>query len=332
VDIPFSTLVGGAGWGEHARAWVRERAAEAGLRLTGPIEQPRIRPWSTQLVAPTDRGLLWFKANCDALAFEPALHAVLAELEPDEVDEPLAVDADRGWILSRDRGTTLGEQRDATLADWRRLLATAAGMQRRLSGHGARLLATGLPDCSPGTVPGRFDEMVERLRELPVDHPSHLSAGRAAELVAGRGAVEEAAAALTAAPLPVSVQHGDLHPRNVFEVGGALRLFDFGDAQWAHPLEVLAVPYGWLTQLTQIRFADVVPAWCEAWGDVVSPSEMESLLPAAMVTHAVNRSWTWWGATEQATREELREWGDGPLHFLALALEPFPPTAVEQDS
>ena len=325
MDIPFSAAVGSAAWRQDAQVWVRERAEEAGLQVTGPIEQPRIRPWSTQLVAPTDRGRLWFKANCTALAFEPALHAALADLEADEVDEPLAIDADRGWILTRDRGTTLGAQREPTPGDWQRLLANAAGMQRRLAEHGPRLLATGLPDCSPGSVLARFDEMVERLQELPPDHPSHLPADRAAELVAGRGVVEEAVTTLAASPLPVSVQHGDLHPRNVFEVGEALRVFDFGDAQWAHPLEVLAVPYGWLTQLTAIPFSDVVLAYCEVWADVVRPAEVERLLPAAMVTHAVNRSWTWWGATVEASEEELREWGQGPLHYLALALEPFPP-------
>jgi Ser/Thr protein kinase RdoA (MazF antagonist) len=41
---------------------------------------------------------------------------------------------------------------------------------------------------------------------------------------------------------PVTVNHGDLHPGNVFSVNGDLRLFDFGDAQWAAAPEVLGPP------------------------------------------------------------------------------------------
>ena len=100
VDIPFSEVVAGTTWQRDARDWVRQRAEDAGLRVTGAIEQPRVRPWSTQLVAPTDHDRLWFKANCAASAFEPSLHAVLADLEPEEVDEPVAIEADRGWVLT----------------------------------------------------------------------------------------------------------------------------------------------------------------------------------------------------------------------------------------
>ena len=327
VDIPFSEVVAGTTWQRDARDWVRQRAEDAGLRVTGAIEQPRVRPWSTQLVAPTDHDRLWFKANCAASAFEPSLHAVLADLEPEEVDEPVAIEADRGWVLTRDRGTTLGERREPTLADWQRLLATGASMQRRLAAHGPRLLAAGLPDCAPRTVLARFDSMIARLGALPADHPSHLPAGHAAVLEDGRGVGEEAVAALSDSPLPVSLQHGDLHPHNVFEVGETLRVFDFGDAQWSHALEALAVPYGWLTQRSDLPWAEVRAAYCEVWSDLLTRSDIEALLPAAMVTHAVNRSWTWWGATAQATQAELRDWGDEPLYFLALALEPFPPPA-----
>jgi hypothetical protein len=45
-----------------------------------------------------------------------------------------------------------------------------------------------------------------------------------------------------------------------------------------------------------------------------------------MVTHAVNRSFTWSGAIAQADPEELAEWGDAPLHYLRLALDPFAPS------
>jgi hypothetical protein len=325
VDVPFSAVVSSAGWRQEAHAWIRARAGEDGREVTGPIEQARVRPWSTQLVAPTDRGRLWFKANCGALSFEPAVHAALAEIAPAEVDPPVAIDADRGWMLTADRGRTLADHRDPTAGDWQAVPARAASLQRMLAEHGAELVGRGLPDCSPGTVPERYDAMAARLAALPADHPSHLGADRAAELRQGRDRVAAAAAALLDSPMPVSLQHGDLHPRNVFAVDGAMRLFDFGDAQWAHALEVLAVPYGWVTTVGGPAWEDLLPSYTAPWADLVDPGEIARLLPAAMVTHAVNRSWTWWGATAEATTDELSEWGPAPLHYLCLALEPFPP-------
>jgi len=71
VEETFARLVSGARWRVAAEAWTTERLAERGIDVTGPIEQPRVRPWSTQLVVPTTAGRVWFKGNCRALAFEP---------------------------------------------------------------------------------------------------------------------------------------------------------------------------------------------------------------------------------------------------------------------
>ena len=65
---PFSQRVSTPEWRAEVETWISERLAHAALTATGPIEQPRVRPWSTQLVVPTDGGTVWFKANCAAQA------------------------------------------------------------------------------------------------------------------------------------------------------------------------------------------------------------------------------------------------------------------------
>src|ERR671921_1542940 len=105
---PFSGLVSSAAWRADVEEWVHERVAERGHRVTGPLDQRRTRAWSTQIVVPTDAGPLWFKANCPSMAFEPALHDLLATVVPREVDPPYAIDARRGWMMTTDHGTTLG--------------------------------------------------------------------------------------------------------------------------------------------------------------------------------------------------------------------------------
>lgn len=330
MDELFSQAVATPAWRTEATRWIEESLARVGRRVTGDVEQPRIRPWSTQLVVPTDRGTVWFKANCPSTGYEPAVHLALSELEPDEVEAPLAIDADRGWLMTADRGQTLQDIHDATPQEWQAVVALAARVQRQVAGHRDELVGAGLPDCSPETVPARYADLVEELAALPTDHPSHLTGDEADGLRARSDVVERAVADLVAAPLPASLQHGDLHPGNVFVVDGTMRFFDFGDAQWAHVLEVLAVPYGYATRVTHHPWAPLLDAYAQVWADLLDRDALEALMAPAMVTHAVNRSFTWLGAIRGAQSKELAEWGDAPLYYLRLTHEPFPPEDPEK--
>lgn len=325
----FSEVVAAEAWRVEVLDWLARRLGEVDVAITGPVEQPRIRPWSTQLVVPTDAGRMWFKANCPGLAHEPAVHGALAGLVPAEVDAPVAVDAQRGWMLTADRGATLGDSREPTLEDWQAVVGLAATVQREVAESRGTLLGVGLPDCAPATVPARYLAMVDALAALPSGHPSHLGSDEAGGLRDGVGVVESAVATLSAGPLPATLQHGDLHPRNVFAVGGGLRIFDFGDAQWAHALEVLAVPYGFTTRYTSYPWDEVLDAYAAQWADLVGREELAALMRPAMVTQAVNRAALWLSAIEGAQEHELDEWGDSPLHYLRLVHAPFPPDDPE---
>lgn len=319
---PFSERVTAAEWRADAHTWIDEELARRGIGRTGEIQQRRVRPWSTQLVAPTGDGTIWFKANCAAQAFEPALQALLARLSPDHVDEPLAVDHERGWMLTRDRGRTLRESHAPTLADWERVLADAARLQRLVADHERDVLAVRVPDCAPATVPARFDRMVELLRDRPVDDPANIRAEVIERLETARDDVDAAARLLAGAPLPATLQHGDLHTANVFALDG--RIFDFGDAQWAHPLESLCIPWAITHNDSLIPWQRLVAAYHEPWADLLALDELGELLAAAFVTQPVNRSFGWWEALTESTQEEWNEWAEAPARHLANVLEPWP--------
>jgi Phosphotransferase enzyme family len=320
---PFSHAVRTPDWRAEAESWIHARLADLGLIAAGPVDQRRVRPWSTQLVVPTDSGNVWFKANCAGQAFEPALQTLLARLAPDEVDAPLATDPDRAWMLTRDRGATLAEHRTPTLADWERVVVAAGRLQRLVAGHRADLLASGLPDCSPDTVPARLERMIDLLVDLPADHPAHLGEEVADRLCAAREAVRSAARTLSESPLPATLQHGDLHPANLFAVDGRLQTFDFGDAQWADPLESLCVPWGATHDDASIPWDDVVSAYHEPWHDVVARDDIDELLSAAVLTQPVNRAFTWWECLADASADEWQRWGGAVAGHLSNVLEPW---------
>ena len=319
--MPFSQRVAEALWFEEATGWISEQVGAHGHRLVGPVEQPRIRPWSTQLVVPTDSGRWWFKANCRSLVFEPGLHDLLATLVPDAVDRPRAVDRERGWLLTADLGPTLHESGEPTAQDWHAMVAENARLQAALASHGDDLLGTGLPDCGPVTVLDRFDRLLSMYTDLPEQHPAHVSTELAVRLSSARPRLVDAVAQLAASPLPVTWQHGDLHPGNAFRGASAgMRLFDFGDSQWAHALESLVVPFGWITSLTQIAWDPILESYATAWG--VDVAVVAADWWAVQMTHAVNRSVTWWGCLADATADEWAgEWGDAPVTHLSRVLD-----------
>lgn len=324
VEIGFSALARTRAWRAEVDTWVRSTLAELGIVATGRLEQRRIRPWATQIVVPCAGGRVWFKANAPGLSSEPALQVALARLAPDRVEAPLAIDAGRGWMLTRDHGATLADREPPDLETWCQLVQDAADLQRRTAAAARALLATGLPDCSPATVPARYERLVSTYAALPPDHPSHCSPDEQRAFVAAAPAVAQAAAALAEGPLPVGLNQGDLHPGNVFAVDGGLRLFDFGDAQWAAAPEVLGAMWAWLVHRTQHPWRSVFAAYAEVWSDVVSRSEFDEIVRQAMVTLPVNRSMTWLTALEGATGAELGQWGDAALSQLRHVLRPWP--------
>lgn len=318
---PFSARVTGEDWRREAEAWIAEQLEHHGDTLNGRIEQPRVRPWSTQLTVPTAAGLLWFKANAAALAFEPVLQVELARLAPEAVDAPYAIDAHRGWMLTRDRGATLRESREPTLEDWQRVVVEVARIQQAAAPHRDRLLEAGLPDFSPGTVLDRFDRVVEIFSAHPADHPAHVDADLRRRLAGVRPAIADAVELLANSALPTTWQHGDVHPNNVFALeDGSLRVFDFGDGQWAHAAEALCVPYGWITSLTSIPWQPVLEAYAGVWH--LEPGDVHDMLTTAGLTQAVNRAASWSTFLDEATAAEWKDWGDGPLHHLSRVLDP----------
>ena len=102
-----------------------------------------------------------------------------------------------------------------------------------------------------------------------------------------------------------------------------MRFFDFGDAQWAHVLEVLAVPYGYSTRVTHHPWPALLDAYARVWSDLIDRDELEALMVPAMVTHAVNRSFTWLGAIEGAQPD-----GAGRMGRLGALLPAAHPRAV----
>lgn len=213
--------------GEY-ESWIRDA-----VEPTGPLETIHVRAWSTVLRVPTADGDVWFKANAPTLRHEAELLRLLAARRPELVPEPIALDLDRGWMLLRDAGTRLLEVAAAeqALDRWLDVLPAYADLQLAVAGDVDELLEFGVPDLRLATLPERYERLVGEL-----DHDD------IARFRAAIPRVRELAAELAEFRLPETIQHDDLHDRNVF-VGaeGGHRIIDWGDAVVSHPFFSLSV-------------------------------------------------------------------------------------------
>jgi hypothetical protein len=241
-----------AAWRTEAITWADERLAEHGLERTGEVEQPHLRAWATVLRIPTSGGAVWLKAPGGGTAFEVPLYPLLLAAAPDQVLHPLAVDPERRWLLLPDGGPTLGElAKGPALTD--ALVAALPGyarLQRRLAGRASDLLAIGLPDLRPTSIPDRYADCLGYVTDYVAHRGEPEEATTLQQLRDLELTVRQWAEELAASAVPPSLDHNDLHPWNLLCADGDItqaRSYDWGDAVVGHPFASLMVALDWLT-------------------------------------------------------------------------------------
>ena len=161
-----------------------------------------------------------------------------------------------------------------------------ADLQRRLIDHEDRLLAQ---PGSPGSRRPRCrhsSRQCLRARARQTEQRPALRRRRPRPPGAARPPAgwPSTASRLEAGPVPLSLEHNDLHHNNTFvpQPDQPLRFFDFGDSLWAHPFTSMAVPVEHMTgeweacaRLAEIQY--VLDAYLEVWSDLGTTAELREL-------------------------------------------------------
>ena len=275
-------------WRERVIAWIREH-----VEVTGEIEQPHVRPWSTVMRVPTASGAVWFKASLPLLAHEGAVIEVLARRRPSAVPQVLALDRARGWMLQRDAGTRLRELADgADLVDrWAELLPLYAELQIDAAVDRDALLAAGAPDRGLSALPQACARLVTHVAGALAADEQRATGALAAEVPA---LCEE----LAALGVPDTIQHDDFHDGNVFVRDGGYVFFDWGDGCVSHPFFTLVVTLGSVGH--RLGLSDDAPelarlrdAYLEAWTRSAGRDELRRAFPTAHLLGRLCRAVAW---------------------------------------
>ena len=320
-------------WLREARAWVVARLAERGVRVERD-ETTRVTPWSVLVRVQTGAGTFWFKANATGVAHEAGLLEVLARRAPGHTLAPVAVDADRAWMLLPDGGPTLREigSEAAEPAMWERLLVEYAAMQRTLEPYVDELLAVGTPDRRPDRLVAVRDALLADRSLVMVGDAKGLSEAQYAELLACGPEFATMCRDLEHSGIPATVQHDDLHDNNVFAPqapGGSLRVFDWGDSVVGHPfgtllvtLRVVADRTGWTYgSKGLLRLRD---AYLEPWTGDHDRAMLEEACGLALRVGTVLRADCYRRALLEATAVGREAFGDGVPGWLSEHAGPTP--------
>ena len=325
VDVRVPRPVGGLPpwqdpeWLAGATRWIDARLADAGLARAG-APRARGRMWSVVARVPlADGGCVWFKANPPASSFEPGLLEALTRWAPDMALPLVAVDAARGWTLSRDAGAHLGDllkqEPDATsrLAPFVRRYAE---LQLRLGRRVDDLLALGVPDLRPHVVAERFEALLvnasvraavgTRIADIigpgvmdggPQQDPDEvwITEAEFEQLHRAVPGLRAVCAQVAETGVPVSVDHSDLHPGNIVDLGGRTAPFDWGDASVAHPFSTLLVLMRSARSILGPERADALrEIYLEPWRATGIPSdELRRCAHLAVRIAPVSRALAW---------------------------------------
>jgi hypothetical protein len=251
---------------------VHDQLDRLGIAANSPIEQAHSRPWSTVLRVPTLEGAVYFKACADYLAHEAAVTQALALWRPDDVPQVLATDPERGWMLLADGGATLRSviKADRDIGHWKRLLPQYAELQIDVADRLPDLLALGIPDRRPATLPRQYQKLLENQERLLIDQEGGLTATEYRRLLEMAPRVASLSQQLADSPIPESIHHGDFHDANIFLNDGHYVFFDWGDCSSAHPffsLRTAFVSVWWSLELEEEapEYRMLRDAYLEAW-------------------------------------------------------------------
>jgi hypothetical protein len=287
-------------WFEQASTWIHAELERQDIYVTGLIEQPQGGFSSTVLRVPSTAGDIYFKACGPAFAHEPALTDSLWRWRPDCMPPVLALDLQRGWMLTPDLGATLRSiiQSTRVLQHWRRVLPLYAEVQIDLASRINEILELGGLDRRVTMLPDHYEQLLTDTDALRLGHPDGLSAEEYRSLRQFAPEFRAMCGQLAGYRIPETLHHEDFHDANIFIRNGHYTFADWGESGVAHPFFTLLVTsrvIAWRLKLAEdapelVHLRDI---YLEPWTHYESRENLVAAFKLAYRVGMVCRALTW---------------------------------------
>jgi len=287
-------------WFEQAITWIHDELERQDIFVTGLIEQPDVSLSSTVLRVPSTVGDIYFKACGLGFEHEPALTDSLWQWRPDCMPPVLAVEIQRGWMLTPDLGTSLRSIIKPTrvLQHWQRVLPLYAEVQIDLIRRIDEILELGGLDRSLTMLPEHYERLLTDTGALRLGHPNGLSTEEYQSLRQLVPKFREMCEQLAGYRIPETLHHEDFHDANIFIRNSHYTFADWGESGVAHPFITLLVTsrvIAWRLKLAEdapelVNLRDI---YLEPWTQYESRDNLIAAFKLAYRVGMVCRALTW---------------------------------------
>jgi hypothetical protein len=320
-------------WLEQARTWVHAELERQDIYVTGLIEQPDVGLSSTVLRVPSTAGDIYFKACGPGFAHEPTLTESLWRWRPDCMPQVLAVEAQRGWMLTPDLGTALRSiiQPTRVLQHWRQVLPIYAEVQIDLVSRINEILELGGLDRRLTMLPDHYEQLLTDTEALRIGHSDGLSTEEYRSLRQFAPKFRAMCEQLAGYRIPETLHHEDFHDANIFIRNSHYTFADWGESGVAHPFFTLLVTsrvIAWRLKLAEddpelVNLRDI---YLEPWAPYESRENLIAAFKLAYRVGMVCRALTWRrvlaGAEEPVRAEDAEAVPGWLLEFLNYETTP----------
>lgn len=303
-------------WLEQATAWIQAQLAAQGLRVAGPVEILHQRPWSTFARISTGNGTVYFKAPAPPF-YEAALTQALARWRPDCTVPLLAVDLDRGWLLSADAGMTLRSASPSAdqIEHWLKVLPLYVELQLEMVEHVPELLALGMFDRRLAKLPQLYTQLMEANESLRVGLEPGLTPEEYRRLRDLRLPVAAWCEQLADYGLPETLTHEEVHDANVLVSNDRYIFTDWSDSSVAHPFFTMLVTLRAASH--RLKLAEDGPemirlrdAYLEPWTKFETRVKLSAAFELAYRLAMVNRALSWHLGTGSLAKHHKEPYAD----------------------
>lgn len=297
-----------AGWFTEAAAWMTRTLQAQGYDLTGEPEPYKHGAISAVLTAQTNKGHVYFKValNLPLFGNEPLLSAALGQLFPQTIPAPLAIDAERRWMLTADFGTVLRGTKPS-LETMERVMRTLARLQIQSIAHLDTLFEARCLDRRLDVLSGQVDGLL-------ADEPAYakLNDSERAAWQGSGAALKALCEKLAGYGIPNTLVHGDFHAGNVATEGDRLWIFDWTDACVSHPFfdPILMIDYD------AKDYADVLrEVYLAEWTAYMPIERLREVYEVAKILSALHQAVSYQGIFNGIDVEQKEEWSWGVPRF-----------------
>ena len=177
----------------------------------------------------------------------------------------------------------------------------------------------GVADMRPAAMPARFGEAIEAVEATSEVPPTIAAMGETVAAWCQR---------LASSPAPPSLDHNDLHPRNIIGDAATRSSTTGGDSVVAHPFAAARLPLLFVQRdldsgLGDPRFLRARDANLDVFDDLASREELVETLELACHVAKIARVLTWERALRAAREqgEPVEDWVTAPAEILSSVLD-----------